>query len=79
MIEAIYYKGKDMQKEMFYKYKYDSNGNQIEMNFYRANGSLIQTQTNKYIYDKIGNWIKRSYFESGKLMIIQKREINYYE
>ena len=83
-LKIITYKGKKIDSDLyddrkyrfkiFKKYKYDTQGNFIEI---RNEKSL--TGTFVYIYDKQGNWIEEKLYNAkGKLYNIYRREIEYY-
>ncbi len=58
---------------------YDEYGNLIEEYSYTFDEDLDTTYTYEYKYDKYNNWIRKITYEDGKIINIEKREIEYYE
>ena len=62
-----------------YIYKFDKNGNEIEINSYNKKSELLSKWTMEYVFDKHDNWIKQTtYNNSGKAEFINERKIVYY-
>ena len=59
-------------------YKYDANGNMIEWNLYKSDGSLKTKRIYQYDYDATGNWIKKTETKNDVAQKITERKIKYY-
>jgi len=61
--------------------KYDEHGNRTEIDIYRKENNieeLYRSDRYTYTYDKYGNWITKLFYQDGKLISSEKRNIEYY-
>lgn len=64
----------------YHEYKYDENGNAVEMKIAGFKGAEPSLNRYTYVYDKKGNWIEKIHVNrKGELWRVFRREIEYYE
>lgn len=74
ILDSDFYDDRKYRHKILKKYKYDAQGNVIEISNEKSlTGKFV------YIYDKQGNWVEEKlYNASGKLYNVYRREIEYY-
>lgn len=60
VVETLCLDGEDQLLEGPTRYKYDEQGNEIEVAFYNSNGTLYSLTSYSYTFDSSRNWISRT-------------------
>ncbi|MAX71906.1 MAG: hypothetical protein CMC76_12550 [Flavobacteriaceae bacterium] len=58
--------------------KYNKQGDKIEMNTFKGDGSIVSNYSYEYQYDEKNNWLSKLEFEKGKLVQVSERTIEYF-